>query len=261
MEALITVSAVTRVQTIQRRVQAMPKPSKKLYEGDIWALLDKYGPKGGPDAIPFETPDADCQVATMRIFYRRMMKMEPVTDDEVCKDYFNHHFGWWCPTRETIAGIATLVTELDPEARTVLEVGSGRGMAAQLLREAGLNIRTAEPEVMHIQRLFLRSEAITGEAAVAKYPVQTLLMAYPPQKGHTGVEMSANCARRFAGAQLIYVGEPKGGSTGTDEFFSEIEKGWTLHKKIAIRRWSGIADAVYVYRRRGAITSVPRVEV
>lgn len=247
-EIVAIIATMARTKQTEDLASKIPRPKVGDYKSSllIWQIIEKYGPITGPDTIPFTTPDADCVNTSMQIYFRRTLKFEPVSEDEVRKIYFNKHFSWWCPTTKTISEIVDVVTEIDA-TKTILEVGCGRGMAAKLLMDAGLQVYATEPVVENICT-FLRPDHITAEAAIEKYNTKTLLIAYPPQKGHHGEQMCNYCVKKFRGVQIIYVGEPHGGCTGNDEFFAELAN-WKLYKKIALRRWTGIGDAVYVYRR------------
>lgn len=62
--------------------------------------------------------------------------------------------------------------------------------------------------------------------------------------------MAAAVLRRHRGDRLAYVGEPRGGSTATPEFFDELEQGWEEARHVAIPQWDGMQDALRIYRRR-----------
>jgi hypothetical protein len=239
---MVSLGQVVRAQQLDVEAAKIPKPDATLYH-DPWLILEKYGPIENKYTVPFALPDEQALKAGMMVCFNKSRSLEPPSQDEINKVYYNKWFGWWCPTRQSITEISELIKDFDNK---VIDAGSGRGMTAKLLINAGVTVYAVDTE--NIPECFHGPERLSAEKAIAKYPVQTLLLAYPPYSSHEGADMAVNCVRKFKGKQLIYIGEPRSGCTANDEFFNEL-KSWTLYRKIALRRWSGMADAIYVYRK------------
>jgi hypothetical protein len=61
---------------------------------------------------------------------------------------------------------------------------------------------------------------------------------------------AARALTAFAGAVLLYVGEPAGGHTADDAFFEQLAREWLCVEEVALPNWPGTRDSLTVYRRR-----------
>ena len=55
---------------------------------------------------------------------------------------------------------------------------------------------------------------------------------------------------RFTGDWLIYLGEPRGGYTSTDQFFDELDYGWESQLVLPTARVAFLTDTAQVFRRK-----------
>jgi hypothetical protein len=162
---------------------------------------------------------------------------------------FTKNYGWSVPNEEAIESIKSFVGD-----ETVLEVGSGLGMWAKLLRSEGIKITPTDLSLnldknTYISRdkAFLDVEEISGRDAIKKYGNHTvLMMSWPPYDD----PFAYNVLKAFMGDKLIFVGEGYGGCTGDDDFFSLLDDEWNHVKEVDIPKWSGIHDHLSLYVRQ-----------
>jgi len=62
--------------------------------------------------------------------------------------------------------------------------------------------------------------------------------------------MAYETLKAFKGNKIIFVGEGKGGCTGCDNFFQELEKNWTETDYISIPHWLGMHDSLMFFVRK-----------
>ncbi|HJP73509.1 MAG TPA: hypothetical protein VJ914_04530 [Pseudonocardiaceae bacterium] len=125
--------------------------------------------------------------------------------------------------------------------RPVVELGAGRGYWAYQLSQAGLQVDAydVEPPDTAINVSFDRA---AGQRDVW-YPVGTvddfasrsdglancvLFLCWPPGWGNPMASETLAEFTEAGGTRLIYVGEPKGGKTGNDDFFDRLSSEWEL---------------------------------
>jgi hypothetical protein len=216
---------------------------------DLWKLISTHGPNNHQNSsyiIPFNYPDKDLEAKVTLNFMEMLLSGK--NQHQVDYQYYQEFFSCWTPTPQIITKMVELVRAVDPEGR-LLEVGAGRGLASRLLRDAGLQV--ACTDIAGPSPSFTPVEPLSAIQAVVKYrEFPTILLAWPPQLGHTGSEMSYQALRAFRGTQVIYIGEPRGCCTATDDFFDELDCKWQLTERLPLPRWPNIADSLYVYRRK-----------
>jgi hypothetical protein len=125
------------------------------------------------------------------------------------------------------------------DGRQLVEVGAGRGYWARQLSIAGLAVEAYELEPPDkIANVSFPQSA--GQIDVW-YPVtaveglhfegradHVLFLCWPPGWGNTMASETLSSFESAGGNRLIYVGEPKGGKTGDDEFFDALAARWEL---------------------------------
>lgn len=143
-------------------------------------------------------------------------------------------YSWAIPTPEVILKIK--------EYTPIIEIGSGTGYWAWLLRQAGAKIQCldlepdAPPRWVEIKR---------GDPSHLKlYQDHTLLLCWPSLNTH----MATQSLNHFTGSHLIYVGEWRG-RTADSEFHDQLENQWNLEHRISIPCWPGFSDHVFIFSR------------
>ena len=217
----------------------------------IRALVDVHGPKTCKWTINHEVPDSiSAELSNSMII--GMAKCREKSNQEAEREVFRVTFGYWAPYRSTLDGIKQAITEIDPRYRQILEIGCGRGLAARLLQEEGINVYPTDISPYPASNSFTSIETLSHLKALKKYPdIKTLMICWPPKSGEQGDRLAAESLYHLKGVQFIYIGEPRGGRCGTEEFFNVLEKNWKLHVRLPVRRWPRLTDCAYVYRRNG----------
>ncbi|TDP38742.1 hypothetical protein DFR75_103399 [Nocardia ignorata] len=146
--------------------------------------------------------------------------------------------------------------------RGICEVGAGRGYWAAMLADRGVEIAAfdSQPPVASANPSFPNAPGRRAEwHPVAGLPEleqvgfgdRVLFLCWPPGWGD---QMSAKTLRQYVAAggdQLIYIGEPKGGKTGCDEFFDALSDGWALEATDdSFVSWWNLDDAAQCWRLR-----------
>ncbi|MFJ2834606.1 hypothetical protein ACIO52_04520 [Nocardia sp. NPDC087230] len=123
--------------------------------------------------------------------------------------------------------------------RGICEVGAGRGYWAAMLAARGVEVAAydSEPPEAAANPSFPNAAGRRAEwypvaglpdLEAAGFGDRVLFLCWPPGWGDP---MSARVLQDYVAAggdRLIFVGEPKGGKTGCDEFFDELSARWTL---------------------------------
>ena len=174
----------------------------------------------------------------------------PLMDSERLKDRTTRHdfikkYSYAIPDKRCLQ----LIAQYSP----LIEIGAGTGFWANELAKLGADIIAYDP--CPTQQA---TNEFFGENAPSYFDVQlgdhnvlleesyrTLLLVWPPYSD----PMANKCLYRFKGDVVIYVGEPAGGCTGDDAFFTTLEANFTLIDEMAIPAFAGLHDSLYVYRR------------
>ena len=180
-----------------------------------------------------------------------------------------HRWGWAIPTASAISTI--IQAAKDDNCSCIIDYGAGRGYWSHLLaRQAPASFSIiamdANPAWYIGESHYpLKAGGIgaygarrdgpervdpADERAARQClgrPMALLLMVWPP----CWSPMAADALDAFAGPTLVYVGEPAGGRTASAAFFQRLDSGWRLQRRVALPNWSGCADALYLFSRRG----------
>ena len=161
---------------------------------------------------------------------------------------FTENLSWAIPDRESIMRIAEFIG-----GKTTLEVGSGNGLWAGLLRAVlednnGSVIPTDNfsSHKFKESNCFVPVENLDSLEAVRKYPVDVLLLIWPPYEDSMAIE----CLREFGGNFLVYIGEGNGGCTANDAFHDCLDEQWEEIDCLSIKQWNGIHDHLMLYTRK-----------
>ena len=128
----------------------------------------------------------------------------------------------------------------------IIELGAGKGYWAKLLNEIGTDIvaidnlswwKTFEP-FFNVQQ--------GDEKSILEHPDRTLFLCWPP----FDTSFAHKCLKLYSGEYFIYVGESKGGCTGTKAFFNYLDKNFDEVECHRIPQWFGIHDFLTIYKRR-----------
>lgn len=148
-------------------------------------------------------------------------------------------YAYAVPSPETLAWCHNFC-----ERRAVVELGAGRGYWAALLSRGGSTVYAydSEPPDAANNVSFPQeagylptwhsvkdsaSYAVRGGAKAG----EVLLLCWPPGWGDEMASRALGDFEKAGGRHLIYVGEPAGGRTGDDAFFTSLEARWRLHSQ------------------------------
>lgn len=144
-------------------------------------------------------------------------------------------YAYAIPSPETLGWIAETC-----RGRHLLEIGAGRGYWAHQLARLGVDVRAydSQPPAARHNVSFPVAPGQpdawheVGDAADLDWdrvgPDQTLFLCWPPGWGDS---MALDVLRQFeaaGGRQLLFVGQHKGGMTGSDAFFDRLTANWRL---------------------------------
>jgi hypothetical protein len=145
-------------------------------------------------------------------------------------------YAYGIPAPETLDWAAEFCS-----GQPLIELGAGRGYWAHQLDRRGLDVDAydIEPPDVTTNASFDR---VAGQMDIW-YPVGTLgglasrvdsqadrvlFLCWPPGWGNTMASEALITFEKAGGSRLIYIGEPKGGKTGSDEFFDALSARWDL---------------------------------
>ena len=152
----------------------------------------------------------------------------------------------------------------------VCEIGAGAGLWARLLRARGVEVHAYDRETPALPWSQVWCDT---ERYVVAHSACSLLLCWPPlEDGVDGRNsMALDALNTYSGDTLLYVGErpaavgllstlssrTAAGHTAGARFHAAVDAGWTLVEVVTLPRWPGFADALYVFRRRGASEAPP----
>ena len=163
------------------------------------------------------------------------------------------HADAWIRQQHIMAyGFAVLnraTVELVQEHGPLVEVGCGAGYWAYELREAGVDIAATDP----FQRtrwpgnaVWTTAERLTAEEAIGRRPGMNMLMCWPDMNDRWG----ERAVRALSAERIVYVGEPRGGCTGTPGMFDAMEELYNLEAEREIPAFTLMRDRIQVLRKR-----------
>lgn len=169
-----------------------------------------------------------------------------------------HHFGCVCPTADALALLAQLCAPRGPKGPRlpVVEIGSGNGYWAYLLRRAGLAVTAVDNALSAWRSTWI------GDTVVADGPQYlrrsgggrgaVLLLVYP----QVSADFTASVIGAYEGDVVVVAGTQNGnGYTGfRDERIEEWmarERGCLeLIARVPLPSFAGKDEGFYVFRRR-----------
>lgn len=159
---------------------------------------------------------------------------------------FAARYSWAIPNEEALR----VIQKYGP----VLELGAGTGYWASLLEKQGVDVKAYDDFSLastpgyqmdaNNKNLWFQVEHGTEESVLG-HSDRTLLLCWPSDLN----QMASNAIRLFEGQHVIYIGEPRGGTTGDDLFFHLLDEQFELLESVKIPNWPGYRDKLQVYRR------------
>lgn len=154
-------------------------------------------------------------------------------------------YSWAIPNDAALEAIAAL--------GPIVEMGSGAGYWASLLRERGVDVVAYDAKpyrnlwIQGVDEVFSRFTSVRcgGPKKLRRHSDRTLFLCWPPYDD----TMARDCLLNYSGNTVAYVGEGMGGCTGNDEFHHQLNTHWDLEREVQIPVWYGIHDSLFIYRR------------
>lgn len=145
-------------------------------------------------------------------------------------------YGWAVPNEEAI----DYLTQFD---ETIVEVGAGKGYWAYLIDQNGGSIEAYDidpPDDTYYNVMKRNSKTLKSEIVGSP-----LLLVWPPADSM----MDFDCIKSEPN-HILYVGEPRGGCTGSDKFFEIFEEEYGHVRTIDIPSYAGVRDTFGHYVRK-----------
>ncbi len=199
----------------------------------------------------------------------------PIADTESVKQshhilpVFYHHFGCVCPSFDALALIQQLAhpkyadrgsgsdggTQPRKASRRVIDVGSGNGYWAYLLRRLGL-IVCAVDSGASVWRTMWIEDTIVEDAVVylpreSGAPDAILLLVYP----QVGADFTSRVLTAYRGDTVVVAGtQNTNGFTGfkdqrVDHWFAKNKQDWRKTVQLPLPSFAGKDDALFIFER------------
>ncbi len=178
----------------------------------------------------------------------------------VGRHFFTRKIAWAVPSIDVINIIDGFCKQYN--ITTILEIGSGHGVLAMLLKMFRYKVHATDAlvshgledecnpefftEVEHLDHIQAIKKYVTDEEDKEKVP-NTLLICWPTLND----SMAAEAVEEFTRASIatptdkyiIYIGESVGGCCGDDIFFDILERDWHVVTNFDVPNWPGIYDS------------------
>ncbi|WP_280238680.1 hypothetical protein [Nocardia abscessus] len=168
-------------------------------------------------------------------------------------------YAYAIPAPETVAWMADFCS-----SRSVVELGAGRGYWAAQLHHTGLKVdaydieppdnaenisfpgASGQRDVWHpVAGLEAFTDRLHADADC------TLFLCWPPGWGNTMASKALAAYEHAGGERVVFIGEPKGGKTGDDDFFDGLTSRWRLETRdLQYVSWWNLADVAQGWVRR-----------
>jgi hypothetical protein len=167
-------------------------------------------------------------------------------DGVLVRDAFTRDYAFAIPCREAV--------EAFRRSKAVLELGCGTGFWARVLAAAGIDVIATDHEGAaeisnHLQRvggLAPKFEPMAASEAVARYPDRDVLLCWPYFTGPSEWDFEA-VSRLAPGRLIYYIGEGRGGITGTPRLHAFLGEGCRIIDQVEIPQFHGIRDGLTIY--------------
>ena len=184
------------------------------------------------------------------IFKKLNQELENVNKEKIYKAE-NHMlraelgnmYSWSIPDEDSLNKIIEFVGE-----KSILEIGSGLGLWAYLLRLSNITVFTTD-EAVDNDKNWTDVEKLSYTDALTKYDddEKVLMLSWPPFDD----DLAVNSLKEFKGNQLIYIGGYGDDSiTANKAFFDELETNWTLNENINIATFNESGNNLYLYIKK-----------
>lgn len=162
-----------------------------------------------------------------------------------------HHFGCVCPSYEALE-----IIKQTAQTRNIVEIGSGNGYWAYLLRRLGLSITAVDNGESEYRTMWIPDTIFTDGIAYLKKQKgasqAVLLLVYPV----VGADFTANVLDAYAGHTVIMVGtQNANGYTAFKDmtivkYMAEKKTEFERVVQVPLPSFAGKDEALFIFRRR-----------
>lgn len=162
-----------------------------------------------------------------------------------------HHFGCICPSYEALE-----IIKQTAQTRTVIEIGSGNGYWAYLLRRIGLSVIAVDSGESEYRTMWIPDTIFTDGIAYLKNQTgaidATLLLVYPI----VGAGFTAKVLDAYKGDTIAVVGTQNANGytafkdTTIVEYMKKGKGEFELVVQVPLPSFAGKDEALFVFRRR-----------
>ena len=133
----------------------------------------------------------------------------------------------------------------------IVDLGAGTGDVSRMLSQMGAKVTAYDkfPIAAGKNPYGFQGQSfkvnLGDEHELLKHPDSTLLMVWPAEWANAALVKAEQ-----AGIQrLVFVGEARGGSTGTGAFFSRLSRNWEQEHYIPLPSWPHVDNGMQIFRR------------
>lgn len=159
----------------------------------------------------------------------------PTGENESLRRHLITKFSWAIPNTEALTTLA--------QRSPIVEIGAGNGYWAHCIDQHGGKVTAydAAPPDNTWARVIEETHH-----AIHDHHDETLLLCWPSY----GADWPGETIRQYDGDTLIYIGEGRGGNTGSSAMHDAISRCFGLAEEtIEIPQWRTVSDKLYIFTR------------
>ncbi|KAI9686824.1 MAG: hypothetical protein M1820_010544 [Bogoriella megaspora] len=168
-----------------------------------------------------------------------------------------HHFSCICPSYDALSLLSQLSTLHKPTPRSILEIGSGNGYWAFLLRRLGITVHAVDNGASAWRTMWIADTIYTDGARYLKEHNggrdAVLLLVYP----QVGADFTGKMLRAYEGDTIVVAGtQNRNGFTGfrgevVSEWMEREMSGWRRVVQVPLPSFAGKDEALFVFMKGG----------
>ncbi len=155
------------------------------------------------------------------------------------------HFIWGYPAPATVKQLAKFINN---KSAGVISIGAGSGAWECLLSHDinkplyAIDNKPHESVFMHVDKIDVNSDEFDEYVGAKNTTIDTLFTCWPDLDS----DMVVTAAEKIKPKYIIYIGENRGGCTGSDKMFDMFDKMKKI-KTVSYRQWGGMFDECVIY--------------
>lgn len=144
-------------------------------------------------------------------------------------------YSWAVPNEDALVYLA--------EFDHLHELGAGSGYWANCIEDMGGDVTPIDKDPPASTWTDVHEQPVSNY--LHNIEDEPVLMVWPPHDDRMSYQVA-----RASPSHILYVGEPRGGCTGCDEFFDRLDKEYGLVAKVDIPSYEGVNDNLFHYVRK-----------